>query len=99
MAYPQNPEDLFHWGNGHLNTLLEFYGESKENADGVRFDRIVDPDVARGEFLPFKRVLHRNRSDKGAATPRFLRPIELFEKIFDARDRLGNRQIFPGEKN
>ncbi|XP_064597802.1 zinc finger protein 862-like [Liolophura sinensis] len=95
MAYPQNPEDLFHWGNSHLNTLLEFYGESKENADGVRFDRIVDPDVARGEFLPFKRVLHRNRSDEGAATPRFLRPIELFEKIFDARDRLGNRQIFP----
>ena len=88
-AYPAQPEQLITWGNNHLETLLEHYGQQKVNKQDSIFDRLVDPDICRGEFLPFKRLVFRNRQSATTLT-------EMMQQIFNGTNGQSNRAIFPG---
>lgn len=78
---------LTYWGTAHLDTLLDHYGTSKTNRAGKQFSAVINPDVARGEFLPFKRALYRcggenQLTEAGEETRRFLTAPEVFHKLF-----------------
>ena len=86
-AYPADIADVGSWGSNHLDTLLKHFGEGKTNADGIQFARIIDPVSCRGEFVTFKRTLHRNRGinkvdGDGNQRLHFHRPTKLFKIIF-----------------
>lgn len=91
-SYP-GLDRLLAWGNVHLETLLDHYGQQKMNSEGVRFDPLVDPDRCREEFLPFKRAVARNLGEDQVHR---YRPTELFQHMFSLIDGQGQRQIFPG---
>ena len=66
--YPENIDELTYWGQQHLQTLLDFYGERKVNSAGAPFDpltdeagRQVDLLAITGQFLVFKRRIWENR--------------------------------------
>lgn len=86
-SYPADIADVDSWGSNHLDTLLKHFGEGKTNADGIQFARIIDPVSCRGEFVTFKRTLHRNRGlnkvdEDGNQRFHFHRPTDLFKIIF-----------------
>lgn len=85
-SYPADIADVDSWGSNHLDTLLKHFGEGKTNADGIQFARIIDPVSCRGEFVTFKRTLHRNRGlnkvdEDGNQRFHFHRPTDLFKII------------------
>ena len=88
------------WGQDHLRTLLDYYGEPKVSRTGERLDPLVDPDAAIGEFLPFKRAVSRLRGemttdDQGQPRWHTYQPPELMQKMFGGPNA-GNQQVFQG---
>ena len=47
-AYPKVPNNLVYWGNTHLDMLLQHYGQSRENRDGVVFDAFINLEICKG---------------------------------------------------
>lgn len=101
QSYQTDDSVLGHWGIGDLNILLDHYGKAKSNREGLRFPPLVDGDQCRGEFLPFKRLLHRNRGEyredsNGGRYFHVFRPGQLLPKLFGGPNA-GNVQIYPCE--
>ena len=98
-AYPADIADVDSWGCNHLDTLLKHFGEEKTNVDGIQFVRMIDPVRCRGEFLTFKRRLHRNRGvnkvdEDGNQRFHFYRPTELFGVVFGGPHGEDNKVMF-----
>lgn len=60
-AYPADITDVDTLGSNHLDILLKNFGEKKTKVDGIQFARMIGPVSCRGEFIAFKRTVHRNR--------------------------------------
>lgn len=76
---------------------MEHFGVQQTNRDGKKFDPLVDADRCRGEFLPFKRLVARNKGEERDGQFQYLRPTELMKKLFDTTNRDGNRAVFQGK--
>nr|XP_006822498.1 PREDICTED: zinc finger protein 862-like [Saccoglossus kowalevskii] len=88
-SYP--PEDrLLNWGVDYLEVLLEHYGLPKTNKNGEQFAPIIDSDVVRAEFLPFKKLVSHNRGEMQEDHFHFYTPTKLMEKIFGNEQQLIN---------
>lgn len=99
-SYPAVEEhNLLSWGNQHLQTVLNFYGKEKTNQDGQRFPPMVDITECCAEFLPFKRLVMRNKGEQrldnnGNQYFHYFRPPELMQKLFGNEMRQ-NQEIYP----
>ena len=60
QSYPADQRLLVGWGNGNLEILLSHYGSPLENQTRIQFDSLVSADACRGEFLPFKCLVHHH---------------------------------------
>ncbi len=49
-SYPAQNE-LIEWGNQHLATLLQHYGNPAMNDENMQYKAIIDPTACLGEFL------------------------------------------------
>ncbi|KAJ7394643.1 hypothetical protein OS493_000463 [Desmophyllum pertusum] len=103
QSYPADQRLLVGWGNGNLQTLLDHYGCPMENQLRARFDSVVDSEACRGEFLPFKRLLHHNlgenrQNDAGVVRWHYYTPVEVMKHTFGDRMQV-NQAIFPGVSN
>lgn len=101
QSYPADQRLLVGWGNGNLQTLLDHYGCPMENQLRARFDSVVDSEACRGEFLPFKRLLHHNlgenrQNDAGVVRWHYYTPVEVMKHTFGDRMQV-NQAIFPGK--
>lgn len=102
QSYPADQRLLVGWGNGNLEILLGHYGSPLENQTHVRFDSVVSADACRGEFLPFKRLVHhhlgenRRNNDGGVEYWHQFTPLELMKCIFGDHMQV-NQTIFPGK--
>ncbi|KAJ8037614.1 hypothetical protein HOLleu_18474 [Holothuria leucospilota] len=90
-CYPPNNDQLNSWGVTYLETLLAHFGERHDTTNQV-FDPLVD-EMARGEFLVFKRLVAANKGDQEENND-FFQPQQLFKKIF-GRQYPQNRKIYP----
>ena len=63
--------------------------------DGQPFDPLVNDDTCRGEFLPFKRLMHAHRGVETGDGFTFRRPMEVLECMFSG-DQKANMLIYPG---
>lgn len=101
QSYPADQRLLVGSGNGNLEILLGHYGSPLENQTHVRFDSVVSADACRGEFLPFKRLVHhhlgenRRNNDGGVEYWHQFTPLELMKCIFGGHMQV-NQTIFPG---
>ncbi|CAB3992558.1 Hypothetical predicted protein [Paramuricea clavata] len=99
-SYPAAEENnLLSWGNQYLETLLNFYGKEKTNQEGRRFPSMVDSAECRAEFLPFKRLVMRNKGeqrlgDDSRENFHYYKPPELMQKLFGNAGRQ-NQEIYP----
>ena len=80
--YPAEVSQLAFWGNDHLDTLLWHYGVRLHNVGGQPFNPLVNDDTCRGEFLPFKRLMHAHRGVETEDGFTFCRPMDGLECIF-----------------
>ena len=102
QSYPADQRLLVSSGNGNLEILLDHYGSPLENQTRVRFDSVVSADACRGEFLPFKRLVHhhlgenRRNNDGGVEYWHQFTPLELMKCIFGGHMQV-NQTIFPGK--
>lgn len=101
QSYPADQRLLVRSGNGNLEILLGHYGSPLENQTHVRFDSVVSADACRGEFLPFKRLVHHHlgenhrNNDGGVEYWHQFTPLELMKCIFGGHMQV-NQTIFPG---
>ena len=86
-----------------MEILLGHYGSPLENQTHVRFDSVVSADACRGEFLPFKCLVHhhlgenRRNNDGGVEHWHYFTPLELIKRIFGGHMQV-NQTIFPGKR-
>ena len=101
-SYPAVEEKkLLTWGNQHLETLFNFYGKERTNEEGLRFPSMVDSAECLAEFLPFKRLVMRNKGeqqlgDDGKEHFHYYKPPELIQKLFgNTGPERQNQEIYP----